>query len=366
MTNEKPAARRSEIVVRCADLDAAMRYFIDTLGFRLEAIFPADAPRVAVVQGGGNRLRLERGAGGAPVSLRLSGFDAAAPGDPPEGIEVELTSDAVQPEVPALAPALHVHRADSGAWVTGRAGMQYLDLLPDRQGGRFIASHIRIPSGGPVPDYVHHHAVRFQMIYCYRGWVRVVYEDQGEPFVMEAGDCVLQPPHIRHRVLECSDGFEVVEIGCPAEHQTLVDHELELPNPGCRPDRDFHGQRFVFHQASKVPYAAWRPGYEARDTGIGAATRGLAGARVIRPSGGANDALGAHDAEFVFRFVLSGQVQLQLVGDGGAARGGENLGVGDAATIPAGIAHGLISPSADFQMLEVSLPADYRANQPTL
>jgi quercetin dioxygenase-like cupin family protein len=40
------------------------------------------------------------------------------------------------------------------------------------------------------------------MIYCHRGWVRVVYEDQGEPFVMHPGDCVLQPPGIRHRVLE--------------------------------------------------------------------------------------------------------------------------------------------------------------------
>ncbi len=64
-----------------------------------------------------------------------------------------------------------------------------------------------IADAGPVPDYVH-----FQMIYCYKGWVRVVYEDQGEPFVMNAGDCVLQPPEIRHRVLECSVDLGVVQI----------------------------------------------------------------------------------------------------------------------------------------------------------
>ena len=41
----------------------------------------------------------------------------------------------------------------------GRAGMVYRDLIPDRLGGAFIASHITIPEGGPVPDYVHHHDI---------------------------------------------------------------------------------------------------------------------------------------------------------------------------------------------------------------
>lgn len=82
-----------------------------------------------------------------------------------------------------------------------------------------------------MPDYVHFHKVRFQMIYCYKGWVRVVYEDQGPPLVMRAGDCVLQPPRIRHRVLESSPGLEVIEIGCPAEHETFADHDLQLPTP---------------------------------------------------------------------------------------------------------------------------------------
>ena len=60
--------------------------------------------------------------------------------------------------------------------------MQHRNLIHGRLGGRLIASHIRIPNGGRVADYVHHHHVRIQMINCYKGWVRVVYEDQGEPF----------------------------------------------------------------------------------------------------------------------------------------------------------------------------------------
>src|SRR5215468_913916 len=120
--------------------------------------------------------------------------------------------------------------ATNNAWYVGRAGMQYRDLIPGRLGGRFIASHIRIPGGGPVPDYVHFHKIRFQMIYCRKGWTRLVYEDQGEPFLLSAGDCVLQPPEIRHRVLEASPGLEVIEIGTPALHDTIADWALPLPN----------------------------------------------------------------------------------------------------------------------------------------
>ncbi len=69
--------------------------------------------------------------------------------------------------------------ADQAPWVIGRAGMQYRDLIPTRLGGAIIASHIRIPDGGPVPDMVHFHKVGFQLIFCVKGWVDVVYEDQG-------------------------------------------------------------------------------------------------------------------------------------------------------------------------------------------
>jgi quercetin dioxygenase-like cupin family protein len=168
-------------------------------------------------------------------------------------------------------------------WGLGRAGMQYRDLIPGRQGGRFIASHIRIPFGGPVSDYVHFHRIRFQMIYCKAGWARLVYEDQGEPFVLSAGDCVLQPPQIRHRVLEASNGLEVIEVGCPALHETVADHAMTLPTPHVLPERNFAGQRFVRHVAAEASWLQWRrEGFEMRDAGIAAATNALAGVRVVR------------------------------------------------------------------------------------
>src|SRR5206468_1250390 len=88
-------------------------------------------------------------------------------------------------ELPPFKPEFVVTRAaaDGGE---GRAGMLYRDLIPNRLGGRYIASHIRIIEGGPVADWVHFHRIAFQVIAVRRGWVRVVYEDQGEPFVMHA------------------------------------------------------------------------------------------------------------------------------------------------------------------------------------
>mmetsp|Transcript_41231 Transcript_41231/g.133067 ORF Transcript_41231/g.133067 Transcript_41231/m.133067 type:complete len:102 (+) Transcript_41231:1200-1505(+) len=86
--------------------------------------------------------------------------------------------------------------------------MLYRDLLPDRAGGSLIVSLIRIEEDGEVPDWVHYHRVRFQLIYIVCGWVEVVYEGQGAPFVLRPGDFVTQPPTIRHRVLHCSRGLE--------------------------------------------------------------------------------------------------------------------------------------------------------------
>lgn len=349
-----------ETVVPCKDIDAAMRLFLDTLGFRLDAIFPADSPRVALVSRDGQRFRLEAddGAGGARLRLYSKNADqrrrqlAECGSALACGVDVTLPDDALP--IPALQESLVVSRGGANArWAVGRAGMEYRDLIPSRLGGRFIASHIRIPEGGPVPDYVHYHHVRFQMIFCCRGWVRLVYEDQGPPFVMRAGDCVLQPPHIRHQVLECSDAFEVVEIGCPAEHETLVDHELALPTSVRRPDRDFGGQVFQFHHAQKALWTQPRDdGFETRDTGIAAATRGEASALALRPAADFVPTTRAHELEFLFRFVLAGSVTLECAG-----RDPETLHASDAVVVPSGLEFSMVSPSTDLRLLEVRLPA---------
>ena len=63
------------------------------------------------------------------------------------------------------------------------------------------------------------------------------------------GDVIVQPPTIRHQVLQTDDGLEVLELVSPAEHTTHADPELGLPTRLRRPDRWFGGQRFLFDSA---------------------------------------------------------------------------------------------------------------------
>ena len=76
------------------------------------------------------------------------------------------------------------------------------------------------------PDEVsklHYHDVHLQMIYVLKGWIRTELEGAGA-HVMRAGSCWLQPPRIRHKVLDYSDDCEVLEIVLPADFKTV---ELE-------------------------------------------------------------------------------------------------------------------------------------------
>ena len=303
----------AEVVVPCPDLDQSLSFFVEDLGFRIEMITPADSPNTAIISGYGVRLCLRSGGTGKDIVLRLNSTDRKAQTlRAPNGMTIEIINRGSDVILPELRESLVVTPLTSDdSWTVGRAGMRYRDLIPSRLGGVFIASHIHIPNGGPVPDYVHYHRIKFQMIYCKSGWVRVVYEDQGEPFVMHAGDCVLQPPEIRHRVLESSDNLEVIEIGAPAEHETFAEHSITLPTMTLRPDRDFSGQRFVRHVAEQTPWLPWRyVGFEARNTGIDSATSGFASALTVRANKSATLCESSHRHQLMFMFILSGAAAL--------------------------------------------------------
>ncbi len=370
MDAEDARGIRAEVVLPCSELGPTLSFFTEELGFRIEAIFPADDPSAAVISGHGVRLRLQRGRLGSPGLLRLLCRDPAAVAGgalvltAPNGTRIELAEAEPALVLPALEPSFVLSRVRDARWQAGRAGMLYRDLIPDRQGGRFIASHISIPDGGPVQDYVHFHRVRFQMIYCYKGWGRLVYEDQGAPFLMQAGGCVLQSPEIRHRVLESSPGFEVIEVSCPAEHETFADHELSLPTSTVRPERVFSGQCFVHHEAAT---AQWRPwalaGFESRDTGIAAASRGIADVRVVRSAGAQGRQAWSHDAELFFLFVLKGAITLEHLARESAVGGdwrAERVAAGDSFVLPAGTPHALAEASEDVELLQVALPGAFQ------
>lgn len=304
----------------CADFDATLARLQDE-GARLDVIWPADAPHSAILTHQGKRLRL-----------------TAQPGAPPPSAAL-----------PALAPAFVLTRAGGEAGA-GRAGMTYRDLIPGRLGGHCIASHIMIPEGGPVADWVHYHHVAFQLIVVRRGWVRVVYQDQGAPFVMHPGDMVLQPPGLRHRVLEASPGLEVVELGCPAVHETFADHALALPNGDARPGRLYGGQHFLHHAAAAAPWAAWHGG-EAQATALRDATAGLAEARLLRPGAAPAIAIPPHGGALVFGFVMEGSARLDVAGEA------HKLGPADAFALPPDQPWALAGLSADFRLLHVTTRA---------
>ena len=320
------------LLLTVPDLAETIDFFTRRLGFRVDMILPADAPQIAIISGQGVTLRLETA--GTQVAL------ADSPIDLPEAARGFVIS--------------RLNTMDTtDVWHVGRAGMQYRDLIPGRLGGRFVASHIRIPDGGETPDYVHYHKALFQMIYCKAGWVRVVYEDQGPPFVLEAGDCALQPPEIRHRVLESSPGLEVIEVGCPAAHETWADHELQLPTREVLPERLFGGQRFTLHRARDASWAPWRlDGFEARDTGVAAATNGLAAARVVKSNSEITSMAKGHAGALLFLFILQGELWI----DSGA-QGNHQLQAGDSCVVPVGVDYTLRA-GAGLEMLEVNLSAE--------
>jgi quercetin dioxygenase-like cupin family protein len=304
----------ASIALQCSEFDAALD-LLRGAGLRLDVIYPADKPHTAILSHDGETIRL------------TSEPEATLPGGPV----------VFQPEF------VLTRGGETGG--EGRAGMLYRDLIPSRLGGAYIASHINIPEGGPVADWVHFHKVSFQLIMVHRGWVRVVYEDQGEPFVMQAGDMVLQPPEIRHRVLESSPGLEVIEIGAPALHETFADHDMRLPN-GREPKRDFAGQRLLRHIAAETPWTPFHGG-EAQETEMVAATGGLAEVRTVRTGAGPAVEFPPHNGELAFGFVLRGSAELER---------GERLALGptDAFVIPPGQAWRLSGLSPDFRLLHVT------------
>src|SRR5207247_9076622 len=78
----------------CQDLDEAIESYTNDRGYRLDMIKPADSPRIALLSKDGKTMRLESTV--------------------PEATE---TDD----------------------WITGRAGMEYRDLIPERLDAKVIA-----------------------------------------------------------------------------------------------------------------------------------------------------------------------------------------------------------------------------------
>lgn len=322
--------------------------FLVSLGWRVSEVFPADDPRRITVDGHGLRIAVVRG---TSQGTRIVVADSTARRMvSPHGTEIVFESPLPTPSLTSSAVVSRAEEPDE--WHVGRAGMQYRDLVPDRQGGAIIASHIRIPVGGPVPDYPHFHEVVFQLIFCHRGWVRLAYESQGEPFVLREGECVIQPPRIRHRVLESSDDLHVVEIGYPAEHLTVADHDFDFTAVPEEPNRTWDGQRFVRFTHDHAAWTSTSAGVEEADTGVADATQRRADVRVVRLETGRSWSVGpVAERLFRFVFVLHGRTSLTMSGPD------DRLGDSDSVVVPVG-ATARFTADEDTRLLSVSITTD--------
>jgi hypothetical protein len=102
-----------------------------------------------------------------------------------------------------------------------RAYAKYRDLgIAAATDGRAVAHVVRFVP--PCTDEVrqwHTHDVEFQMVYVLKGWVKTEMEGHA-PETMRVGSAWLQPPKIRHRIVDYADDAEVLEIVLPADFKT--------------------------------------------------------------------------------------------------------------------------------------------------
>jgi len=118
--------------------------------------------------------------------------------------------------------------------------------------------------------------------------------------------------------------------------------------------------KFIVNRAKDTPFVAGglRIYREYRDLGIEAATDGAVKAHIIRttkpcPEGGSGTHY--HDLDFQMVFVLAGRSRVWFEGEGEV-----EFETGDCWIQPPSIRHNVLYYSDDYQVLEITLPADYQ------
>jgi len=103
---------------------------------------------------------------------------------------------------------------------------KYRDLGMNQATGGMVQAHVIrfVPPCRPEEvSKLHFHEVDFQMVYVLKGWIKTELDGQGA-ITMRTGSAWIQPPRIKHKVLDYSDDCEVLEIILPADFKTV---ELE-------------------------------------------------------------------------------------------------------------------------------------------
>lgn len=138
------------------------------------------------------------------------------------------------------------------------------------------------------------------------------------------------------------------------------------PGPSRRtmPARPAKGLPVVKHLTpSAFKGGGLRSFFEYRDLGIRGATKGKVGAHVIRAAKGHTRGSDAHTHALAFQmvYVLKGWVRFEYEGYGKV-----RLKAGSCVYQPPGIRHREIEHSPDVEMIEITLPAEFKTKAATL
>ena len=110
-----------------------------------------------------------------------------------------------------------------------RKYFEYCDLgIAGASNGDVVAHVVRAREGHNATGQWHRHDCTFQMYYVLEGWARFEYAGHGVHLVKK-GDCVLQPPNIVHREIEHSGDLEILEVVAPANFETFVVEDADVP-----------------------------------------------------------------------------------------------------------------------------------------
>ena len=119
---------------------------------------------------------------------------------------------------------------------------------------------------------------------------------------------------------------------------------------------------FAAHAKDAQWLRGLRPYFKYRDLGIKEATAGRVLAHVIRADQPCEGPMGyhSHDLEFQMNYLLKGWARLSFE-DIGEIR----VEAGDAWYLPPNIKHEVLEYSDDFEVIEITLPADFPTREQT-
>ena len=232
-----------------------------------------------------------------------------------------------------------------------RAFLRYRDIgVKAATAGRMRAEHIQALA--PVTDGTgwHCHDLDFQFVYVLAG--EVVFSTEMEnDIVLRAGDCAHIPPHTMHDETSFTEDFEVLEITLPAVVTTLT---ARPEHRGDRPDTAFVVSRLG--PDSFIRGEGPSAFLEYRELGVTVATYGQVAAQVVRANSLCDQSTGwdCPDLDAHFIYVMNGWLKMSIAGFDEFC-----MEPGDAMLVPPDHAHRVIGFAADFEVLEINLPAKF-------